>query len=296
LVRKGGKSIGLHRLRKVISANANGPDFRQYTQIAEDWSTAGDTGRYSRLMGLYVVPSLANHACVANACRVFKGETMFVRATRDLVQGEEVLLPYSPPFQTLRHRREHLQEAFGFTCRCARCEAEAALGGDYAQLQDDVTAALQRQGGEEGGLEAVQKWVDKVEETLCGIKDSQVRRWARASFLPLYFAYFNRVGLEGKEEAAEQVAKLQTELHLSLMSVNNASTEHLSLLHACYEGAGVRHGVNSPRSRFWIGQLQMAHHCRYGPVEGTDMLRLLKHTKTILREKDGFHKAQWNFL
>ena len=61
---------------------ATDTEFKSYEQIQRDWRMMATPGNYRRLTGLYVVPSLINHACVSNATKVFVGETMLVRATR----------------------------------------------------------------------------------------------------------------------------------------------------------------------------------------------------------------------
>ena len=65
---------------------------------------------HRRLGGLYPVPSLINHACAANACRVFLpvGGAMAVRATRDLAEGEEVVWPYVTPLQVSKGKARQL--------------------------------------------------------------------------------------------------------------------------------------------------------------------------------------------
>lgn len=140
---------------------------------------------------------------------------------------------------------------------------------------------------------------------------AEQRRWCRASFVDLYFAWFNappHTG-SGKGEATstKKRTRLRNELHWALSAVNNCrcvrdpfvcnnvgiavyafdsracmrprvcvcvslphdahrsalaylslhmhtythtSTEHLSLLHACYESAGHQDGANSKLSRY----------------------------------------------
>lgn len=109
--------------------------------------------------------------------------------------------------------------------------------------------------------------------------------------------------------------------HSFILSLTH-STEHLSLLHACYEAAGHQNGVNSKLSRsvgfrhehskvvslsvdlpspnpaftntnrFWVDQLTRAHQTRYGPPPSVAALRrLLQHTRLLLRIQDGYLRA-----
>lgn len=56
----------------------------------------GEEGIRTRVpAGLYVLPSLANHACNPSARFDFLGESMYLRATRDLKAGDEVTISYA---------------------------------------------------------------------------------------------------------------------------------------------------------------------------------------------------------
>jgi hypothetical protein len=56
----------------------------------------GEEGIRTRVpAGLYVLPSLANHACDPSARYDFLGEAMYLRATRDLKAGDEVTISYA---------------------------------------------------------------------------------------------------------------------------------------------------------------------------------------------------------
>ena len=50
---------------------------------------------------------------------------------------------------------------------------------------------------------------------------------------------------------------------------------------------------------FWIDQLTKAHLTRYGPVPRGDvglLTRLLQHTRTVLRSRDGYRQIKHHFL
>jgi hypothetical protein len=183
----------------------------QQSQVEQDWATTSCTDDepssaaliYPRLGGLYPIPSLINHSCLANACRVFLADgTMLVRAIQAVGEGEEVRWPYIPPLQvcgceskitgamcmrvihpnhptTTQQSRSARQAAlhagFGFRCRCPRCRLE---GGEEKQeagdccdstdgsLEGRVLAAVgaaKRGVGEPVELETL---VDQVEEKI----------------------------------------------------------------------------------------------------------------------------------
>jgi hypothetical protein len=175
-----------------------------------------------------------------------------------------------------------------------RCEAEAQAPGAYQALARRMQEVVEL-GAAEGEVgrrrRLFEGLVGEVEERLGDVRDAQQRRWARASFLAAYFNLFNT--LEGD---LKDFTKLQNELYFALLEVNNASTEHLSLLHVCYEAAKHRGEPGGKLLRFWFEQLKRAHTMRYGGVEIEQLGELLQHTHLVLRRSDGFYKCKYTFL
>ncbi|KAK5170970.1 uncharacterized protein LTR77_004114 [Saxophila tyrrhenica] len=64
-----------------------------------------------------------NHSCVPNAMHVDDqvNDCYVVRATREINEGEELLLSYVPEMQPKADRQSQL-EKYGFTCTCVACE------------------------------------------------------------------------------------------------------------------------------------------------------------------------------
>ncbi|KAL3690319.1 hypothetical protein R1sor_016628 [Riccia sorocarpa] len=99
-------------------------------------------------LGLWILPSFINHSCLANARHYTIGDFMFVRAIRDLAEGEEVLISYVDPF--LDHSVKKLQ-MLNFVCRCSLCsfaqehpevmEFRSALTWLFQRLRPRVRAA-----------------------------------------------------------------------------------------------------------------------------------------------------------
>ncbi|KAL2610497.1 hypothetical protein R1flu_029070 [Riccia fluitans] len=73
--------------------------------------------------GLWILPSFVNHSCVANAIHNILGDTMFIRAVRDIDEGEEIFLSYVDPLHNFLERTSKLEER-GFRCRCSLCSFE----------------------------------------------------------------------------------------------------------------------------------------------------------------------------
>ena len=94
-------------------------------------------------------------------------------------------------------------------------------------------------------------------------------------------------------------------LHLSFCASNHGSTEHLSVLHLCYELAGTLEGADDDggggggrRRKFWAEQLRRAHLVRYGALGGdlSSMREAMRHSRGVLRNLDGLREARWGFV
>ena len=98
--------------------------------------------------------------------------------------------------------------------------------------------------------------------------------------------------------------QVATQLHFSFCACHNASTEHLSVLHLCYELASRLHMDATDQSktlgkvRFWTDQLKKAHMIRYGSL-GHDLesvRRAMQHSRSVLRQRKGWESAEYAFL
>ena len=107
-------------------------------------------------VGVYALPAFINHGCAPNACKVVIGHTVFLRAARDMREGEEVLMKYfevTAPEpgarragEALRHRQRlpALRDGArgrgggggGERRRCRRGEARARGGGRGPREQE----------------------------------------------------------------------------------------------------------------------------------------------------------------
>ncbi|KAK2877142.1 hypothetical protein FQN49_001386 [Arthroderma sp. PD_2] len=93
------------------------------TSIAEDGGFVRAAGRIS---------SLLNHSCTPNAHQMLlkradgKGGSyslfMAVRATADILRGDEVTIPYDYIHVGAAARRQYMLERFGFVCHCNVCD------------------------------------------------------------------------------------------------------------------------------------------------------------------------------
>ena len=78
--------------------------------------------------GLYTTACMMNHSCDPNVETVYaedgRGPVIGrVVARRDINPGEELFQTYIDEDMDLNERQGVLRDNYGFTCRCARCEA-----------------------------------------------------------------------------------------------------------------------------------------------------------------------------
>jgi SET and MYND domain-containing protein 4 len=72
-------------------------------------------------VGLYPTAALVNHSCDPNADLNFYGNSVVVRAIRNIYEGEEICISYGPVFYEVKQRirTAQLKGAFYFSCRYA---------------------------------------------------------------------------------------------------------------------------------------------------------------------------------
>lgn len=176
--------------------------------------------------GLFLLPAFLNHSCRPNVQRLMANDRLFLRAARDMEQGEELFDNYCELLRPLSHRRTALK-AFGFCCNCERCTLEeAVLGEDATEVICLGVEAAQRSDNEtqRNDLEAcVQRAEALVGQRLDGYLRSQVELptglpQAPAEPIPAARAAQLRWGLEAFADIEEETAfRAQERLHSLLM-------------------------------------------------------------------------------
>lgn len=70
-------------------------------------------------VGIYPTVALVNHSCDPNADLNFYGDSVVVRAIRNIAEGEEICISYGPVFYEVKQRlrTSQLKGAFFFSCR-----------------------------------------------------------------------------------------------------------------------------------------------------------------------------------
>jgi hypothetical protein len=273
-------------LKQLIRHNAFGPEFHNYVQMEDNLASFSQA--YHRILGMYPLAAIINHSCHPNAVRVFSQETMIVHACSDIEEGQEILWSYIPPTQPLSIRQEQLKTKFGFDCQCHRCSAEKdlstliSLEGTFSECNLPNLRIP---------LDVMEPRIHLLEETLTDSSlTNEIRHYIRTGYLNVYLNYLN--AKLPQMASPREMMSIAMKLHLALSVVHNASTEHMSILHLCYDLS------ESPQRVLWTEQLKKAHMTRYGSLgNNVQNVRLaMQHTKGILRHLDGFQARKWGFL
>ena len=310
----------------IIRRNAFGPDYHSYDTIADYWLKNPNQTEYAykRLLGVYPLAAMINHSCCPSAVRIFGNlpastkteklrgkEVMIVHANKAMKKGTEITWSYLPPTTPFKTRHEILKTKYGFSCQCVRCTSESNTINGIDLLEQltetnlDVTSSLPNT-------------IQSIESTFKSnsIK-SETQRYLRVSHAPLYMQHFNTtlsspsIKSTTNNDAISSLLKLASQLHFSFVSCNNASTEHISILHLCYELASLLHTramsyhpdsatqqQTMSQVRFWTEQLKQAHMVRYGSLgENLESVRdVMKHSRVVLRNRDGWYVVKNRFI
>ncbi|KAK1050134.1 hypothetical protein LTR74_017120 [Friedmanniomyces endolithicus] len=93
---------------------------------------------------LFTHASLINHSCLSNASRVFIGDAILLRATKDIPKGDEILQAYVSPTLDVKARQDRMNLIWNFTCSCALCKAETREPEDLRQRRAAVVEEADR--------------------------------------------------------------------------------------------------------------------------------------------------------
>ena len=73
--------------------------------------------------GIYGAASLMNHSCNPNCIQTFVGNTIVIKAAKDIKAGQELTISYGPLFSKVKweERQFILKHQYFFTCHCEKC-------------------------------------------------------------------------------------------------------------------------------------------------------------------------------
>ncbi|KAK5686857.1 hypothetical protein LTR17_026782 [Elasticomyces elasticus] len=130
----GSQVIDAFQIHDIIAANAFAIPSPAKTQRSEAFGVmktilpaGADSAKAMNVpdnCALFSHASLVNHSCLPNATRMFIGDAMVLRATREIAKGEEILHAYVMPSFGFTERRMRMETVWGFRCDCKLCEAD----------------------------------------------------------------------------------------------------------------------------------------------------------------------------
>ena len=271
----------------IIRRNAFGPDFYSYDKMQDN---IFKNVAFHRILGLYPLAAMLNHSCTPNAVRVFCGEYMVVHATHQVKTGDEFVWSYIPPTRGYKQRQLSIQN-FGFTCTCPRCTLEKSLSCFEKINSEDFQKC--NKSNQFLSTTILERPLKELEALLRNLSNEE-QRYVRVGCMNLYLNYFNAALRNSPNDAMTQdVLTSATHLHLAFCACGHSSTEHLSILHLCYDLAS-----NPKQVRFWTDQLKRAHMIRYGKLghQVEAMRACMVHTKLVLRNLNGLAKSDYAFI
>jgi hypothetical protein len=314
-------------LRGIIRQNAFGPDFHHYSRMEQEIRRqTTSNGKYHRILGMYPLAAMINHSCTTNATRTFVTvngniNLMIATATQDIPSGHEILWSYIPPTSDYASRQASLQH-YGFVCQCKRCLQDAKI--DMTNLTTAGISSLLP-----SNPVTMSRWNDILQllQTFYDNNSVADARSVRLAHTQLYIRYFNETLAFAQQQQPEETNAIYqlvldhaTQLHWSFCILHNASTEHISIVHLCYELASKiskspnanSHDINNNNNNshhstvFWMDQLKRVHKCRYSSnfianhgkkEEDLETLRtLLQHTRLVLRTTQGWEQTKFRFI
>lgn len=127
--------VPLAELREILRHN-------QFSLPMMNPNTAPiEIGNDPERSGLWLLPSFLNHSCRPNTQRVIVRDMFFLRASRDLEQGEELFESYTQALQPLDQRRADLQQYGIDPSTDERCLLEVAVL-DESKVNEIISLAF----------------------------------------------------------------------------------------------------------------------------------------------------------
>ncbi|TNV82311.1 hypothetical protein FGO68_gene12871 [Halteria grandinella] len=113
----------------------------QKKQVGKKDKQAVDKDKH-RLTALWIIFSFMNHSCNENTSRFSLGNYIFIRARRQIKQGEEITTVYLSPEVDYEDRQKDLMQTYGFQCTCVNCEGEKNLPPTDKRLLREITESF----------------------------------------------------------------------------------------------------------------------------------------------------------
>ena len=97
-------------------------------------------------IGVYMIASMVNHSCIPNCVQSFIDDKLYIKTTKDICIGEEIVISYIDIAQPTRCRRQQLKATYGFSCSCLSCSIDIEQNYWLCKLTANCKGYLQIDG------------------------------------------------------------------------------------------------------------------------------------------------------
>eukprot|EP00929_Paragymnodinium_shiwhaense_P014648 TRINITY_DN12257_c0_g1_i1.p1 TRINITY_DN12257_c0_g1~~TRINITY_DN12257_c0_g1_i1.p1 ORF type:complete len:412 (-),score=88.70 TRINITY_DN12257_c0_g1_i1:390-1577(-) len=165
----------------------------------------------SQVAGLCLTLARFNHSCMPNCEQSFDTKTgkFQIRASRDIVDGEELCPFYVDLRNSAEERSEDLKGAYGFQCSCPACQQRDAASDQRRQRLLELEMASREAAGDERLADSL----DLIEETL-QLLDEEGLHWQALRMRESYFAARLAMDLDDGHKSLAWLEKAQAACRL----------------------------------------------------------------------------------
>ena len=195
--------------------------------------------------------SMANHSCCPSASSMAVGNSIFVRANRNLQPGEELQISYFDVLKPYQLRQERTK-SWSFQCECPRCSFERNLPSHLQEIGVSV---------------------DVVESAAAECSSIEAQ-WLRASHLATYMKELEELFPLSKEADQRRKAMLQ-----AMETTDPASFTHIKLSFLDWLTTKSLKGSKDPETLKAMQYCDRIHQARYGKIPGPELVSLMKCTQ-----------------
>ena len=117
---------------------------------------------HEKSTGVWIYPSLLNHACVPNTQRCFIGDIMIIFASKDIQENEEITNTYVCQLSEYEERQKHIKN-YNFKCLCDLCKEEEK--DQKRQKRERIVEKLAEINYNMLTIDKIQKFYQSLEKT-----------------------------------------------------------------------------------------------------------------------------------
>ena len=125
-------------LLMLSKMKANAVELDMWLKVEGDTETYDEQRSAVKASGLFALQAFVNHSCTPNGHRVVYNGALHFVAVEDIPEGEQVLMAYVNPANTIKERQAKLNTHWHITCFCVKCTGETMKLVLFRQLLDGL--------------------------------------------------------------------------------------------------------------------------------------------------------------